>query len=101
MGMLEHLDEEPLLKFMEEARRVLRPGGRFLAWTFSKWSPIVAMTHGPGWLIRLLPTFRFRLVGRSSDELCMLATAAGFQHARKPRLGGFFPFSSAVIAYRT
>jgi ubiquinone/menaquinone biosynthesis C-methylase UbiE len=100
MGMMEHLAEDPLLTFLGEARRVLRPGGRLLAWTFAERNPLVLLTRGPGWTTRLLPAYGRRMIGRSSDELCGLARTAGFREARRARLGLFFPGYSAVLARR-
>ena len=87
MSMIEHLDEKALMKFMGEARRVLRPGGRLFVWSFSPRHPIVLM-------------MRQTMTGRTSDELRRLTTQAGFREVRSPRVGLPFPFSSAVLAYR-
>ncbi len=100
MGMMEHLDDEWLLRFMGEARRVLKPGGRLLAWTFTERNPIVLAYRGPALITRLLPAYGRTMLGRSSEELCRLANAAGFRNSRKARLGRFFPFYSAVLASR-
>lgn len=77
MSMIEHLDERALMKFMGEARRVLRPGGRLFVWSFSPRSPIVLA--------------RQTMTGRSSDELRLLAIQAGFREARSPRVGLALP----------
>jgi len=92
MHMMEHLDDEPLSRFMAEARRVLKPGGRLLAWTFSD----------NNFIIGLGQRFDYsrQMVGRSADRLCSLANQAGFQRAEKARLGLFYPFNSAVLAHR-
>lgn len=100
MGMMEHLDDGLLLNFMREARRVLKPGGHLVAWTFSERHPIVVVYRGPAVITRRLPAYGRRMVGRSADELCRLATESGFRDSRKARLGRFFPFYSAVIATR-
>ncbi len=86
MSMIEHLDEKALMKFMGEARRVLRPGGRLFIWSFSPRNPILLLNQ--------------TMTGRSSRELRRLTTQAGFREARSPRVGLPFPFSSAVLAYR-
>ena len=86
MSLIEHLDETALMKFMAEAKRVLRPGGRLFVWSFSPRSPIVLM--------------RQTMTGRSSEELRRLTTQAGFRDVRSPRVGLPLPFSSTVLAYR-
>ena len=87
MSMIEHLDEKALMKFLGEARRVLRPGGRLFLWSFSPRHPIILMMRGTG-------------IGRSSDELRRLTARAGFREVRSPRVGVPLPFSSTVLAYR-
>ena len=86
MSMIEHLDEQALMKFMGEARRVLRPGGRLFVWSFSPRNPIVLM--------------RQTMIGRSSDQLRRLTAQAGFREVMSPRVGLPFPFKSTVLAYR-
>ena len=86
MSMIEHLDDKALMKFLSEARRVLRPGGRFFDWSFSPRNPIVLM--------------RQTMTGRSSGDLRRLTIQAGFREVRSPRVGLPIPFSSYVIAYR-
>lgn len=100
MGMMEHLDDDLLLRFMEEARRVLTPGGLLLAWTFSERNPIVLAYRGPALITRVLPAYGRKMLGRSAEELCRIATGAGFSDSRKARLGRFFPFYSALLASR-
>ena len=87
MGMIEHLDEKALMKFLGEARRVLRPGGRLFGSSFSPRHPLVLMMQGSA-------------IGRSSDELRRLTAQAGFRNLRSPRLGLPLPFSSTVLGYR-
>jgi ubiquinone/menaquinone biosynthesis C-methylase UbiE len=98
MGMMEHLDDELLVKFMAETRRVLKPEGRLLAWTLSRRSPIVLVYRTPGWISGRLPAYGRTMIGRSPEELCRLAKRAGFMDSRRARLGRFFPFYSAVLA---
>ena len=100
MSMIEHLDEKALMKFLGEARRVLRPGGRLFVWCVSPRHPIVLMMQGPSWISRWPPAYGLTGTGRSSDELRRLTTQAGFREVRSPRVGLPFPFSSAVLAYR-
>jgi len=85
--MIEHLDEKALMKFLGEARRVLRPGGRLFVWCFSPRHPIILMMRESG-------------IGRSSDELRRLTAQAGFREVLSPRVGLPLPFSSTVLAYR-
>lgn len=100
MSMIEHLDEKALMKFLGEARRVLRPGGRLFLWSFSPRHPIILMMQGPSWITRLPPVCGVTGIGRSSDELRRLTAQAGFREVRSPRVGVPLPFSSTVLAYR-
>jgi len=98
--MMEHLGDDLLVQFMNEARRVLKPNGRFLTWTLSRRSPMVLMYRTPRWVTKRLPAYGQTMVGRTADELCRLADASGFRDSKKAKLGRFFPFYSAVLASR-
>jgi len=100
MGMMEHLSDELLVQFMGEARRVLKPEGRLLAWTLSRRSPIILIYRTPRLIAKRLPAYGQTMVGRTSEELCRMADAAGFRHSQRAKLGRFFPFYSAVLAVR-
>lgn len=73
-AMTKHLDEDPFMQFLMEAKRVLVPGGRVSIWDFGR--GIVPLPNvKPGNAALELKNLR------TSEQLMQALTDAGFEHA--------------------
>ena len=80
-----HLTDEELRAGLSEARRVLKPGGLFLAWEFAP-TPSGLLNRWNRWVLtRDAPQVRLR----SYSELRVLAHAAAFDWVERARLRPF------------
>jgi ubiquinone/menaquinone biosynthesis C-methylase UbiE len=82
--VIKHLDDDALMRAFGEVVRVLRPGGRFLLWEFSK-SPLSALLFISARATGLPPPFTLR----TEETLRSALLSAGFARVTRVRTGFF------------